>query len=1816
MERDNENTYRLQLEDLEPDFQDRVNTPWQENIPDVPSYNKKAYILIERQVRRMSKIIEKGENASSRGILVLGEPGTGKTHLLMRVAHKLGNANHIMFVRKPNNESAVASHIWINIIQSLTQKIPGSSDITSQLDKMLARVFASVIIPFLEKDIAAGKDAARKQAWVDKLKENPENLSAMLGTGETRAANVAFIRRRTLSYLNEHEPGIDQKTARALITYCFIVQHSSKYALLSWLQGQQIESGTASLLKIPQIWVGSEEDTDSSIRQQNEEQALRAIKTIGLLARHYQSLILAFDQLEGLNQQQSMTLSWGDTVREIFTVAPNFVVVTCLFPSIWESWFQQQLDQSVRERMAQYSVSMENFSMEHAADILRVRMKNAYETLKLPHRIYPFTQFDIEILCRKKRSLRSFLNNASNRFDQWLDEDEDVTTPSQPRLEQDTFFESPTSTDNERDAESTKKDNTQEDFYCEDDEEFEYTELSEEKLQECRKQLQEHEEDEKACLEEYEHIAAEHVREEYEEHVEEEAPEIRAQKLHKLVDKTLEKQQRYHSRSIHNHICNEEEFLGVLRDFITQFLHYRDFKFEVHRSSYRNLVMPPNAVIELDNYDRPLVIAVCSKQGHSLSSRIKNLVNATNELNDPLIILLKNWSNKDALSNFHVKKLQEKGHYLRTSKRESCQLMALYDLLIAVEQQDLAVDDRPIDKAELFDILLQGEILHQSSLFHTMLEHEQWPKRYTRNLNKQSTQPIHDVAKKLEETTPLPKSKSASFFNNLELPVSNIEDFNNAAVAIKEEFEYYDTVKIVEAVRSELVEEQKGRKVYRLQLDSSLYFDWKIEGSTAFCFEDDITKKYKWRGDVVGFVSETQEIFIATYAEISAPCEFHVQPFEFMHNLYSLYNGEDYRELAIKYLPSILVACKGDVYPTIRSRTSYVGIEKLRDVWEHSWGIIWGPPGTGKTYTIGQQVASCINNKAQERFLVVSTTNKATDEAILSIAKAISIPMLLDKVIRVGSGVDFAKFPDHLSRIVHCKYDNVRTQITIAQDKFSRSKSAEEQAKLRSEIKDLRRSLTDSSAEIFENDKYQVVVTTAFNAISMLTKTNIFNLLCEGKTPFTTVIIDEAGIISKAATAALAMFASSRVVLVGDPKQLSPITRINRVLPSNQAMWLGESAVNHLKIEEQAHSAKYILTEQYRMHPLICRAVSSYQYADQLKNSETVIERDDMEDLADLPRASWYVIDEDTDDLTEIRARRSEQNTSWLRPHTCKVLDKIFSAFPKFIDSSGLFIAPFTAQIETISNYLMENNIVNWQAATVHSQQGAEADIVIFDTVYASSGAWSYAEWQRLINVAISRARQWVIVIASRQEMQQPYLASLANLLVPVVFPKGKRLGVWKSVAPNIKYNIPQEILDNPHLLGNQLRNRKMLRPILSFEQQRLCELKIDGKPRLVRGVAGSGKTVVLAHWIAKSLINAPHKQICVVYANASLKSLIHNTIHRAWEEISADKPFPEEQLFLIHVIDLLTEIQSILDVRYKGDHFDYDARARICLQELYRIKPLCDELFIDEAQDLGPTTLKLLFSIIKKNPTTGQRPAMIFYDNAQNLYDRRTPKWSDFGLELRGRSTIMKESFRSTNPICEFALNVLYKLKPSELNSDHQELVNLGLLKLIEDRQKWKVHYNKVDGPQPKFFEYDNLNDEIEAIGDHIQDWVEKEGVTPNDITILYLGKNIPKRIMKDLGMELAKIGIQMQWQTSSNFNVAENTIVMTTPHSFKGYDSEIIVIAGADQFASNDDEIRARSLYVAMTRARSILHVYAKTYLRDCGKKTVVDVLRECSQ
>src|ERR1051325_6318190 len=48
---------------------------------------------------------------------------------------------------------------------------------------------------------------------------------------------------------------------------------------------------------------------------------------------------------------------------------------------------------------------------------------------------------------------------------------------------------------------------------------------------------------------------------------------------------------------------------------------------------------------------------------------------------------------------------------------------------------------------------------------------------------------------------------------------------------------------------------------------------------------------------------------------------------------------------------------------------------------------------------------------------------------------------------------------------------------------------------------------------------------------------------------------------------------------------------------------------------------------------------------------------------------------------------------------------------------------------------------------------------------------------------------------------------------------------------------------------------------------------------------------------------------------------------------------------------------------------------------------------------------------------------------------------------------------------------------------------------------------------------------------------------------------------------------------------------VIATTPHSFKGYEKELVLLVGVHAFAEED---RTTTLYVAMTRARSLLALY----------------------
>ena len=1112
-----------------------------------------------------------------------------------------------------------------------------------------------------------------------------------------------------------------------------------------------------------------------------------------------------------------------------------------------------------------------------------------------------------------------------------------------------------------------------------------------------------------------------------------------------------------------------------------------------------------------------------------------------------------------------------------------------------------------------------------------------------------------DVDGAVENETVEETFEQARFSIRLNLPPANAFLLEDAGEAVKRE--YRDSVKwkrlrcrnveVLAESGSHTTSEHSAGTVFILEVGHAIEFDWTWEGAVAFkplllkefaedsegLFDDgsdvpDIEDSVLWSGEILEVDEAAGRIYVCVADPEHPPVTgtFYVRPFEFLAFLHAIFQHPTFDRIR-EMLPARLAATEGNVHPDVDGSFDF-GLPDLQRWWSKSWSILWGPPGTGKTHTTGQQVAHVLADPG-ERILVISTTNRATDAAAIATGRA-AVHVAADilaggSILRIGKGASLPKFESEgLTAMLKGTETEFLARIEQLSIELARSVSSADKALIRREIKELREQMRDAAQRNFLDSSVRVVVATAFRAMTFLKRAEVKESIESGSAPFTTVFIDEAGLISRAAIAALSLLASRRVVLVGDSKQLAPISRISRILPTNQMKWLANSGLSHLDSISTEEVGVHVLQEQRRMHADVCSVVSEYQYDGFLKTAPEVNNRsyDLPELLQNQPRAIWYVLDEAGEDLPSIRAERGPGNRSWMRVATEKILVRMFSD-PTFRAANGLFIAPFTAQAKEIGSWLATNRLHSWSASTVHSQQGSEADIVIFDTVNAGSYSWPYDEWKRLVNVALSRSREAVIILTSRAEMNEPYLRPLIRHLSPAVLRKrGTKLS-WEKVPVQAHYVPPNPILvSESDSLGYQISMRKELRPVLSQEQERLCGLELDGKPRLVRGVAGSGKTVVLAHWLmqtVKRLGDQPNIRIWAVFANRSLQSLISDSIVSAWDIETGGKSFPWDRVSLKHVREILEVLlpEARLSMHPFGFEYDDAAAAFLSRRPAAAIKPRCDALFIDEAQDMGPNTLKLLAAIVRQTDTddANSKSVNIFYDNAQNIYGRKTPTWSELGLDMRGRSSVMKESFRSTKPITEFALNVLYRLQPPDNNPDHKELVSRGL---IEQTQKngsdwWTVRFNQIDGPKPSWRQFKDLESEFDAIGDYCCKLIQEDGVQPSDICLLYNGSNIRWRLETQVAPKLAALNVELLVQTNIPFSRSSHVLLATTSHSFKGYDSEIVIIPAADQYTANQVGILANNLYVAMTRARSILTVFTQK-MGNQHARHLYDVLEDC--
>jgi hypothetical protein len=360
---------------------------------------------------------------------------------------------------------------------------------------------------------------------------------------------------------------------------------------------------------------------------------------------------------------------------------------------------------------------------------------------------------------------------------------------------------------------------------------------------------------------------------------------------------------------------------------------------------------------------------------------------------------------------------------------------------------------------------------------------------------------------------------------------------------------------------------------------------------------------------------------------------------------------------------------------------------------------------------------------------------------------------------------------------------------------------------------------------------------------------------------------------------------------------------------------------------------------------------------------------------------------------------------------------------------------------------------------------------------------------------------------------------------------------------------------------------------VMDLQQEQLARSLGEGH-RVIHGVAGSGKTMILgyrAEFLAKACTPAS-KPILILCFNEPLgvklasvmdaKGLsdrvhvrhFHSWCHRQLTAYGQTLP-PQGNGFYAGLVDNV--IRAVERSQIPGGQYQ--------------------AVMLDEGHDFAPEWLKLVTQMV--DPATNS--LLVLYDDAQNIYERARSKQFSFksvGIQAQGRTTILKINYRNTRQILQTASLVAADL----LTADDKDDDGIPLLKPMSCGR---------EGQAPIIIKLPTLRDEAFAIADHLAS-AHKEGFAWGDMAVLCTDwktmdlcaealaqRKLPHRVRKKPGQ----------------FAPNANAIQVMTMHASKGLEFPVVALPGVGHMpaAGEDEKEAARVFYVAATRATQKLMI-----------------------
>jgi len=491
-------------------------------------------------------------------------------------------------------------------------------------------------------------------------------------------------------------------------------------------------------------------------------------------------------------------------------------------------------------------------------------------------------------------------------------------------------------------------------------------------------------------------------------------------------------------------------------------------------------------------------------------------------------------------------------------------------------------------------------------------------------------------------------------------------------------------------------------------------------------------------------------------------------------------------------------------------------------------------------------------------------------------------------------------------------------------------------------------------------------------------------------------------------------------------------------------------------------------------------------------------------------------------------------------------------------------------------------------------------------------------------------------VLLSNQINNKQSLKDSVNALVTDTMKRAhKPVPLDESTIPVIKAAFGDSAVINPPrtprpdvdelTLGAEIDDIEQQIKILSEEQQELSRLDAENHPRLIRGVAGSGKTIVLANMVASLLKRDADKifdlfprdtntvKVGVVCFNRTLVPFIIDKVATAFKQ-KTHRDLPANVVKFSHFNGFMKSICQASGINHMaaGEYYEDQVRGALYYQkqirDLKRSSPrmypniLFDVIFVDEGQDLIQEEFALLLDLIKPHGDTNEKPIIIFYDDAQNLYGKPRPVWQNLGIDVRrgDRARVMKICYRNTKEIIELAYNVLLgSMATQTTRTATREFADVNYLKreglLNEKDGLIHVNFTTRNGPQPIIKVFDNPEEKNEWICDEVIRLVEKEEVRPEDILILapqrWVIDGLLDKISKRQNGCIQGFNQPHRRGEKDEYIFSAGNITMSTIHSAKGYDAPVVFLIGGNLF-QRTSEGRA-TFYVGATRAKHLLYI-----------------------